>query len=102
MELYTDELLIAQVMDGYKAFHLASEKNHVETLKRMWVWAEKTPFNPKELKNKLLLSKDNFGYMAWHSAAQEDSPEALQLFWSWAKEMELNTDDFLLAQNSDG
>jgi len=46
-ELNTDELLLVPTADGYTAFQLAVENNHVETLKKMWVWAEETQLNPK-------------------------------------------------------
>ena len=36
-ELSTDEILLAQTRDGYTAFLLAAEKNHVGILKRLWV-----------------------------------------------------------------
>jgi ankyrin repeat protein len=81
---------------------LAAEKNHVETLLKMWVWAEETQLNPKELKKKLFLSKRNYGYNAWHRAAQFGSLEALETLWSLAKEVELDTEELLLSQTGEG
>jgi len=34
---------------GYTALHLAAKNNLVETLQKMWVWAEEKQMNPKDL-----------------------------------------------------
>ena len=94
--------MLAQVGDGYTAFHLAAEENHVELLKKIWVWAEESKLHPNELKKKLFLSKDNYGYTAWHRAALFGRLEALATLWFWAKEEEINTDELLLAQSLKG
>ena len=46
-EINTYELLVAKTGDGYTAFLLAAENNQVETLNRMWHWAEEMQLNPK-------------------------------------------------------
>ena len=71
MEINTDELLLGESEVGCSASHLATLKNQVEILKKMWVWAEETQINPKDLKKKLLLHTCVGGYIAWHIAAQE-------------------------------
>ena len=81
---------------------MAAEKNHVETLQKMWVWAEETQLNRKELKKNLFLTKDMYGYIAWHRAAYFGSLEILQTLWNLAKEVELDTHELLLSQNGDG
>jgi ankyrin repeat protein len=58
--------LLFPIEDGYTAFQIAAENNHVETLKKMWVWAEETELNLEDLKKNLFLAKDNYGYIAWH------------------------------------
>ena len=37
-----DELLLAQNGEGVTAFQLAAWNNHVETLQKLWVWAEES------------------------------------------------------------
>ena len=101
-ELNTDELLLISTADGYTAFQLAARKNHVETLKKMWLWAEETELNPKELKKNLFLAKDNDGYIAWHLAALNGCLEALEAIRCLVKEAELNTDELLLVPTADG
>jgi hypothetical protein len=39
-ELNTDELLLAQTGEGLNAIQLTAQKNHVDTLQRIWVWAK--------------------------------------------------------------
>ena len=94
-------MLPSQTRDGHTAFQLAAE-NNVETLKRMWDWAEETLLNPNELKNKLLLSTDVAGYMAWHHAVAKGSLESLETLLFWVKKAELNTGEFLLAESGEG
>jgi ankyrin repeat protein len=101
-DLNTHDLLLSQLENGFAAFHLAAKNNHVETLLKMWVWAEETQQNPKELKKKLFLAKDNDGYTAWQRAALEGSLEALDTLLSWVKEVELNEDELLLQQTGEG
>ena len=96
MELKADELLLAQTRDGLTAFQIAAEKNRVETRMKMWVWAEETQFNPKDLKNKFFLAKDINGYIAWHRAEKFGSLEAIETLWSWVKELKLETHEDLL------
>jgi ankyrin repeat protein len=98
VEINTEELLLAESRTGYTAFHLAAKKNHVETLKKMWVWAEEMQINPKELKKKLFLAIDADGYTACHIAAEEGNLESLEMLRIWSKELEINTDEFLLAK----
>jgi len=57
-ELNTHLLLLAETEDGYTAFHFAAENNHVETIKKLWVWAGKTQLYANELMNNLFLPKD--------------------------------------------
>ena len=78
------------------------QTNQVETLKKMWVWAEETQINPKELKKNLLLAIDDDRYTVWHQSAGKGNLQILQTLWCWAKEVELNRDELLLAQNGDG
>jgi hypothetical protein len=44
---------------------MAAETNQVETLKKIWVWAEETQINPNVLKKKLFLYPVKFGYITW-------------------------------------
>jgi hypothetical protein len=83
-------LFLAQTGIGNTAFQFAAAKNNVETLKKMWVWAEETQLNPNVLTNKLLLARDKFGFNAGQPAADQGCLEALQIFWIWIKEEELN------------
>jgi ankyrin repeat protein len=101
-ELNTGDFLLAQTRDEYTAFQLAAEKNHVEPLKRMWVWAEEIQVHPNELKINLFVTRNIYGYNAWHQAAEQGSLQALETLWSWAKELELNTDELLLAKTGNG
>jgi hypothetical protein len=71
VEINTEELLLAETKEGDTAFHLAAILNKVETIKKLWVWAEETQINPKEMKKKLLLATDGKGYTAWHRAAKK-------------------------------
>ena len=86
--------MLAQNGDGQTAFQIAAEKNHVDTINKMWVWAEKTKHKAKDMKKNLFLSKDKYGFIAWHRAALYGSLRALETLWSWAKEEELNTEEF--------
>jgi len=94
-------LLLAQSEERATALHLAADGNHVEILKKLWVWAKEEQMNRNKLKKKLLLAKDKYGYTAWHQAAERGSLEALETLWRWAKEVELNPDELLLAQNEE-
>jgi len=47
VELNTDELLLVQTGDGYTAFLLVAQNSHVETLNKLWGWAEETQQNQK-------------------------------------------------------
>jgi ankyrin repeat protein len=89
-EVNTVDLLLAQTREEYTAFQLAAEKNDVETIKRMWVWAEETELSPNELKKKLLLARDKFGLNACQLAAEQGCLETLELFCSWTMELQLN------------
>jgi len=40
---------------------MAAEKNHVETLKKLWYWVEEKQLNPTELKKNCFLGKDKDG-----------------------------------------
>jgi ankyrin repeat protein len=102
VKLNTDEYFLAQSEEGVTCFHLAAGNNNVETLKKLWVWAEETQLNSIDLKKKLLIAKDQYGYTAWHRAVLRGSLELLQTLWIWAKEAELNRDELLLAQNEAG
>jgi hypothetical protein len=53
LEINTDESLLAECREGNTAFHIKAGTNQAETLKKLWVWAEETQINPKELKKKL-------------------------------------------------
>jgi len=53
-EQNTDELLLVQTGDVYMAFQLAAESNHVETLKKLWVWAEETQLLPKRVDKEIV------------------------------------------------
>jgi hypothetical protein len=64
----------------------------------MWVWAEETQLNPKELKKNLFLAKDKDGYIAWHRAAQYGRIEVLETLRSWATDLELNLYELMLTQ----
>jgi hypothetical protein len=99
MELNTDELLLARTWDGYTAFRMAAEKNHVETQKIIWAWAEEGKLNSNELKNNMFLSRDLYGYVVRNRAALVGSLETLESIWSSTKEMELNAIELLLAKN---
>jgi hypothetical protein len=81
---------------------MAAEKNHVEILHKLWVWAEEAQQNANELKQKLLLAKDKYGITAWNLATLFGRLQALEALWSWAKEAELNPHELLLAQNEEG
>jgi len=39
-EINIDEMFLAQTGNGYTAFQLAPENNNLDTLQKMWVWAE--------------------------------------------------------------
>ena len=102
MDLNLDELLLAESEDGKIAFHLAAEENHVETLKKLWVWAKEAQLNRIELKKKLLIEIDQYEKTAWQRMALAGGLEAFETLWSWAKAAELNTDELLLTQTGDG
>ena len=70
--------MLVPTADGYTAFQLAAHNNHVQTLKIMWLWAEETDLNPKELKKNLFLAKDKYGRIAWPQAAIKGSVQALE------------------------
>ena len=57
-------MLLFQIGEGETAFHWAAQKNHVETLKKLWFWAEETQPNPTVVKKNLFLGKDKDGYIA--------------------------------------
>ena len=81
---------------------MAALNDHVETLLKMWIWAEESQLNPKELKKNLFLAKDNDAFIGWHLPSLEGRRGALETLWSWAKEAELNTDELLISQTVDG
>jgi len=46
---------------------MAAENNHVETLNKLWIWAEEMQLNPKALGNELFVAKDkNTSRSTWH------------------------------------
>jgi hypothetical protein len=102
VEINTEELLLAEIKDGCTAYNLAAIQNKVETLKKLWVWAEETQINPKEMKKKLLLATDDYGYTAWTWQQKTAVPEVLETLWYFAKEAELNTHELSLAKPEDG
>ena len=102
MEINTDELLLGESEVGCSASHLATLKNQVEILKKMWVWAEETQINPKELKKKLFLTTCQERFIAWHLAATAGNIETLETLWVLSKEAEINTDELLLAELVEG
>jgi hypothetical protein len=59
-KLNTVELLLFPTEDGYTAFQIAAQNNHVETLKKMWLWADETELKPKDLKKNLFLTKNKY------------------------------------------
>jgi ankyrin repeat protein len=97
-ELNTDELLLVPTADGHTAFQLAAQHNKVETQKKMWLWAEETQLNPKELKKNLFLATKKYGRIALNQAALNGSLEAMETLRSWVNEVELITDELLLVQ----
>ena len=64
VELYLDELLLAETEERKTALHLAAWGNHIEILQKLWVWAEEWDPNTNELKKKLLLAKDKEGVLS--------------------------------------
>jgi len=50
----------------------------------------------------LLIARDKHGYITWHHAACFGKLEALQTLMSLAKEVELNLDEFVLAESETG
>jgi ankyrin repeat protein len=101
VEINTEELLLAETKKGHTALHLAAEMNKVETLKKLWLWAEETQINSKEMKKKLLLATNGNGYTAWHLAVAEGNLEVLETLWCFSKEAKLNTYELLLAKTED-
>jgi ankyrin repeat protein len=98
VELNPDELLLAQNESGKTALHIAAQRNRVEILQKLWVWAEEVQQNTNDLKKKLLLAKDKYGYMAWHRAALRGRLEVFETLRGWAKEADLSQLELLLAQ----
>ena len=96
-ELNTDEIFVTQTGDGSNAFRMAGQNNHIEPLRKLWIWAEERQINPKGLK-KLVLSTDKNGHIAWHIAAQAASFDTLEALWICCKEAEINTEKLLLAE----
>jgi ankyrin repeat protein len=97
-EINTDKSLLTQTGEGEISFKLAEEKNFIQTLKKMWDWAEEKQMNTKKLKKSLFLAKSKNGYTAWHRAAEGGQLGLLDTLWIWSKEVEINTDELLLAK----
>ena len=52
---------------GKTAFHLATEWDKLDLLKKIWEWAKET-ITTDEVNNKLLFGTDNMEMTAWHKA----------------------------------
>jgi hypothetical protein len=94
-EINTEELLLAETGKVYTAFQIAAVKNQVETLKKMWFWAENHK-SIQELKKKLFLATDMDRYIARHRTAEKGNLESLEILWVWSKEVEVDTYELLI------
>ena len=79
---------------------MAGQNSHIETLNKLWIRAEETQINPKELK-KLLLSTQKNGCIAWHIAAVAGSIDTLEALWICTKEAEISTEKLLAKKGKD-
>ena len=80
-----DALLLAKVMYGQSAWHLAAICGTKEILEKLWGWARKVQII---LKDDLLLAKDRNGQTARHIASKYGRKEILEKVWSWTREVQ--------------
>jgi len=76
-------LLLAQNDVRQTAWHMASEKGHIEVLNKLWQWAIEV-LTQAEL-YKMFLAKDLNERTAWHMASENGQIEVLVKLWEWGK-----------------
>jgi len=73
------KLLLGTDSEGMTAWHCAADNGNLETLQKIYGYAEEI-LPTEEVKSKLLLGTDSEGITAWHCAAANGNLETLQKF----------------------
>ena len=78
-------LLLGTDSEGKTAWHLAAEWGNLDTLQKVWEYAEEK-LTTQEKNNNLLLGTECEGKSAWHLAADWGNLDTLQKVWEYAEE----------------
>jgi hypothetical protein len=94
--------LLAQTGEGYTACLLAFVNKHVETVNKLFAWAEETHLNKRELIKNAFPATNKNSSIECNQEAERGTLEELEILWSWVKVAEINTGEFLEAQTGEG
>ena len=78
------QLLLAQDNEGKSAYFMATERDNIQVLEKLWECANEK-LTTEEINNKLLLATDNAGMTAWQRAAYTGNLDILLQVWEWAE-----------------